>query len=317
LDVSVCIVNWNCVDYLRACLDSLSEERQGVRLEVIVVDNASTDGAAEMVASEFPDVVLIRNSDNVGFARANNQAAARAHGRHLFFLNNDTLVPAGSLRSLVEFADAYPEAGMIGPLLRNNRGEIQRSYRNQPTIAALLHRTALLHWTRLFKPAHDSYRTPEPTPTSTSQVDVLLGAAVLIRRDLYFRAGGWDEDFRFGVEDVEFATRIRQYGPLLFHPAVEIVHHGRMSSRDNSTFTIPNLLIGYIHFFRKTGSSRLGVLLFKLALTCDAPVQLIYKSVQTLSRRVFDSRENSQKSWRTVKGFWHFLRHDLVRFWKT
>src|SRR2546423_139423 len=113
--VSVCIANWNCRDMLRACLASLRSKLQRERVEAIVVDNASTDGAAEMVAREFPRVVLVRNAENLGFSRANNQAARLARGRYLFFLNNDTLVPPGALRELVEYLRAHPEVGLLGP----------------------------------------------------------------------------------------------------------------------------------------------------------------------------------------------------------
>src|SRR5947208_6580346 len=86
IDVTVCIANWNCRDLLRACLESLHDREQGVAVETVVVDNASADGAADMVAEEFPEVVLVRNAVNAGFARANNQAARKARGRYLLFL---------------------------------------------------------------------------------------------------------------------------------------------------------------------------------------------------------------------------------------
>src|SRR5665213_1162499 len=157
--VSVCIVNWNCRKLLKACLRSLTSKLQGLRLEVIVVDNDSTDGAAEMVERAFPRVVLVRNADNAGFARANNQAARLARGRYLFFLNNDTVVPPGALRRLVEYARAHPEIGLLGPRMRDGRGRTQVSCRRRPTVAALLHRTILLRWTGLFRAAYRRYRS--------------------------------------------------------------------------------------------------------------------------------------------------------------
>src|SRR5581483_10995236 len=164
IDLTVCIANWNCRELLRACLESLHDQPQGVRLETIVVDNASADGSAAMVARDFPEVLLLRNPANVGFARANNQAAARARGRHLLFLNNDTVVPAGALRRLIAFADAHPEVGMIGPRLRDPHGGWQISYRRRPTVGALLHRTLLLRWTRLFRRSYRDYRRQDFDP---------------------------------------------------------------------------------------------------------------------------------------------------------
>ena len=140
-DLSVCIVNWNCRDVLRDCLRSLQHQSLGLRYEVIVVDNASSDGAADMVAREFPHVTLVRNTANYGFARANNQAARLARGKHLFFLNNDTLVPPETLGRLVEEAERRPDAGILAPRLLDARGHVQCSWRRIPTVAALLHRT--------------------------------------------------------------------------------------------------------------------------------------------------------------------------------
>src|SRR6202035_4309649 len=104
---------------------------------------------ADMVAREFPEVTLLRNSTNLGFARSNNQAASLTRGRYLFFLNNDTLLPAGALGQLVQFAESHPEIGMVGPRLRDGRGEVQVSCRPRPTLAIFLKRTSLVRLTGL------------------------------------------------------------------------------------------------------------------------------------------------------------------------
>jgi GT2 family glycosyltransferase len=316
IDVSVCIANWNCKDYLWECLTSVQDIPQGVRVEAIVVDNASSDGAAEMIADEFPEVVLVRNSANVGFARASNQAAALARGRYIFFLNNDTVLPAYTLRDLVEYADAHPDVGMIGPRLRDGYGNHQISYRRRPTIAAMLHRTALLRWTRLFKFAYDEYRRKNFAPMAKRRVDVLMGAAILMPREVFEDSGRWDEDFRFGVEDVELSTRVAVTHQLAYLPDVEVIHHGRLSSRENIAFAAPNLLIGYVHYFRKTHASRAGIFTYKLVVTFDTPVQLVVKSAQYLFRRIRCKRAKAEKSRLSLKGLWHFVRHELGRFWK-
>jgi GT2 family glycosyltransferase len=137
VDVSVCIANWNCRDLLRNCLTTLLRQRQDAALEVIVVDNGSTDGAPEMVLREFPEVVLVRNPDNRGFSRANNQAARRSQGAYLFFLNNDTVVSPGAIGALLAHARSHPRAGIVAPRLVDAEGRTQASCRPRPTVAAM------------------------------------------------------------------------------------------------------------------------------------------------------------------------------------
>jgi GT2 family glycosyltransferase len=316
-DVSVCIANWNCRDYLRGCLESLLDDPQGVTVEVIVADNASADGAAEMVAREFPEVVLVRNAENQGFARASNQAAERAGGRYVFFLNNDTVVPPYTLAQLVAFADAHPQVGMIGPRLRDGSGKLQISYRRKPTLKAMLHRAALLRWTGIFRRAYDEYRRDGFDPDGVRRVDVLMGAAVLMPRAVYEQCGGWDEGFRFGVEDVELSDRVGREKALVHLPGVEIVHFGRVSSRQNVTYAAPNLMIGYVRYLRKSGVARWKLWAYKAVFTFDGPVQLFGKTVQFLWRRSTGARvEKAEKSRQALRGGWQFLTRELVRFWR-
>jgi N-acetylglucosaminyl-diphospho-decaprenol L-rhamnosyltransferase len=316
-DVSVCIANWNCCDYLQACLESLLDLPQGVTVEVIVADNASIDGAADLVAEKFPEVVLIRNAENLGFARASNQAAERARGRYVFFLNNDTVIPPYTLTQLVAFADAHPQVGMIGPRLRDGDGKLQISYRRKPTLKAMLHRAALLRWTGLFRRAYDDYRRDGFDPDGVRRVDVLMGAAVLMPRAVYQDCGGWDEGFRFGVEDVELSDRVGRDKALVHLPGVEIIHFGRVSSRQNVTYAAPNLMIGYVRYLRKSGVARWKLWAYKTVFTLDGPVQLFGKSIQYLWRRATGARdEKAEKSRQALRGGWQFLTRELGRFWR-
>jgi hypothetical protein len=316
IDVSVCIVNWNCRDLLRACLESLHDHPQGVRLETVVVDNGSTDGAADLVAREFPEVILVRNPVNVGFARANNQAARRARGRYLFFLNNDTRVPPGTLGRLVDYAEDHPEAGLIGPRLRDGQGQPQVSYRRRPTVATLLHRTSLLRWTGLLEGLYRRYRRQEFDPDATRPVEVLMGAAMFLPRRVFFRCGLWDEGFAFGGEDLDLSTRVGREHAVVYLPDVEIIHYGRVSTRQHIGYAYSNMTAGLARYLRKSGCSRAALLAYKLMVTLDAPVQLAGKGLQYLWRRLRGRRGKAEKTLLALRGLGHFLVKGLVPFWK-
>jgi N-acetylglucosaminyl-diphospho-decaprenol L-rhamnosyltransferase len=316
VDVSVCIANWNCRELLRRCLESLYDQPQGVAFEVVVVDNASSDGAADMIAAEFPGVTLVRNRDNRGFSKANNQAAALANGRYLFFLNNDTVVPPETLRKFLEFAEANPAVGMVGPRLRGGDGNAQISYRRRPTLGALLHRVSLLRWTGLFRRAYYEYRRDSFDPEGVRPVEVLMGAAVFLPRAVFEDSGRWDEQYRFGGEDIDLSTQVGRRRELAYVGDVEVVHYGRMSSRKNIGFAAPNVAIGYVHYFRKAGATPTALRVYKLLVTADAPIQCGAKCLQGVVRLARGRVDKARKSWLAAQGLWHFMTRELVRFWR-
>lgn len=314
--VSVCIVNWNCRGLLRRCLDSLLTQEQGVSFEVLVVDNASADGAADMVAREFPGVRLIRNSANVGFSRANNQAARVARGQYLFFLNNDTEVPPHCLIAFAEYAARHPQVGMIGPRLLGSDGEPQISYRARPTLGALLHRISLLRWTGTFRGAYTRYRRSTYHADGTRPVEALMGAAVFLPRHVFEQSGRWDERYSFGGEDLDLSAQVNRRHQVVYFSGVELLHHGRAASRANVRFSSPNVLIGYVHYFRKAGVPGPLLVVYKALVTLDAPVQILGKLTQTATRLVRGRPAKAHKSLLAARGVWSFARHDLGRFWR-
>jgi GT2 family glycosyltransferase len=314
IDISVCIANWNCREFLRNCLESLRLERRMVRLEVIVIDNCSKDGSAEMVRWGFPEVVLHVNPANFGFARANNQAAERAQGRYLFFLNNDTVVPAGALRELLDYAEAHPEVGMIGPRLCDAEGRPQLSYRQRPTVGPLLHRTTLLRWTRLFRGAYRRYRRQDFDPNTTRPVEVLMGAALLLPRNVFFACGCWDEHYAFGGEDLDLSYQVGEHYPVVYHPDVEIIHYGRVSTRQHIGYVSAQMAMGFARYLRKTGCPRPALWAYKAIVVLDAPIQLVDKAVQYTWRRWQGRREDAEKSLLALKGLWYFFRRGCWRF---
>lgn len=314
--VSVCIVNWNCRDLLRKCLSSLYDRPQGVGFEVIVVDNASTDGAAEVVEREFPQVELVRNRENVGFSRGNNQAARLASGRYLFFLNNDTELAPGTLDEFVRFADRNPGVGMVGPRLRGADGRAQISYRTRPTLGALLHRVSFLRWTGAFRAAYYRYRRDTFDPDRDRAVEALMGAAVFLPREVFEASGRWDERYKFGGEDLDLSAQVGRRHEVVYFSRVEVLHHGRAASRANVGFSTPNVAVGYVHYFRKAGVGRLPLLVYKLLVTADAPMQIAAKSVQAGVRLVRGRPAKAKKSWLAAREAWGFVRRELVRFWR-
>ena len=236
MDLSICIVSWNVLGDLRNCLASLAQGAAGVSCETILVDNCSRDGSQDMVAREFPDVQLICNDGNAGFAGANVQAMALAAGRYLLLLNPDTIVPPGAMRELVDFADAHPEAGVIGPRLVYGDGRLHPSCRCFPTIAAAVFRNTWLG--RLFpgSRASRSYLLEDWDHSEVRDVDWVSGACMLIRREAYEQVGTLDTGFFWGSEDVDYCWRMHKAGWAVLYTPSPVVTHLVGRSTDQAAF---------------------------------------------------------------------------------
>jgi GT2 family glycosyltransferase len=301
---------------LRKCLRSLSSRRQGLRVQVIVVDNGSMDGAAEMVEREFSGVQLIRNTTNRGFAAANNQAAMCASGRYLFFLNNDTVVPAGTLSRLRDYLRTHRDVGVVGPQLRDGRGRPQVSARGRPTVGALLHRVELLRRTGLFRSAYRRYRGREGDFETTRPVEVLMGAALFLRRSTFRECGPWDESYTFGGEDIDLCARIGRRYDVVYHPGIRVTHFGRASSRRHIGYVHVHTVAGITRFLRRSGTPAFAVLIYKAAVTLDAPLQWLLHAGQFVGRSLLGRREKAAKSRLVMEAVGHFLTRGLLTFWR-
>ncbi len=231
MDLSFIIVSWNVRDLVRRALASTGADTAGIETETILVDNASRDGTVEMVRSEFPDVRLFANPDNRGFTRANNQGLALASGRCLFLLNPDAELIPGASRSMLDYMKANPQVGLIGPQLRYPDGSIQSSRRRFPTFAtALLESTRLQQWFPRNRWL-DRYYIRDRADDATQEVDWVVGAAMLLRREVYEQVGGLDEAFFMYSEELDWCYRIKQKGwRIAYVPSACVIHHEGKSS---------------------------------------------------------------------------------------
>lgn len=227
-------MSWNARDDLRTCLASLPAAAPRHRLETIVVDNASSDGSAEMVAREFPQVCLIRSQTNEGFSGGTNRALAGMDAPYALLLNSDAAPHPGALSALLDFADATADAGIIGPKVVNPDGSLQYSCRRFPTFAAGLFRNVYLG--RLFpgnKPAAD-YLMQDFDHASVREVDWVSGCALLIRRTCLEAIGPLDaQTFFMYCEDIDWCLRARKADwRVVYFPHALVTHViGRSSDK--------------------------------------------------------------------------------------
>jgi len=252
-DLSIIIVSWNVRELLRRCLASIYAGWPAERpLEVIVVDNASSDGSVEMVRREFPQVQLIANQDNRGFTRANNQGIAASRGRYVLLLNPDTEVLDDALTVMVAYMEAHPKVGVVGPKLLYPDGSVQSSRRRFPTLATAFLESTILHQWFPDNPAARRYHVLDQPDDRVQPVDWVVGACLMVRRQAIEAAGLLDEGFFMYSEELDWCRRIKERGwEVVYLPDARVVHHGGKSSEQVVPARHLHFQRSKVRYFRK------------------------------------------------------------------
>jgi GT2 family glycosyltransferase len=273
-DVSVIIVSWNVRELLRQCIASIRSTQNRASVEILVIDNASSDGSVEMIRSHYSDVTVIASDSNLGFGPANNIGWRQAHGRYVLFLNPDVVVRERALTRMISFLDHNPEFAMVGPRLVNPDGTVQRACaRTSPTVTLALFGALYLH--RLpYVGRRLNDRLVSPYELNDSQeVEVVSGAAMLARKEAIENLHGFDETFLHTAEDTDLCLRLRTTGARIFYLAdAEVLHFGGQSTALVPVRAGIMSIISMWHFLRRTrgplhaGAYRLIVQLIQMPL---------------------------------------------------
>jgi GT2 family glycosyltransferase len=231
MDLSIIIVSYNSRDLLTACLQSIIAARSALSVEILVVDNDSTDGSVPVSREQFPGVTFIENKKNLGFARAVNIGLGRASGKYWLVLNPDIEVSTGSLESLVSYMTAHPDVALASPKLLYPDGTLQYSCRTDYSLKVLLFRRTLLATLFPDHPVLRDHLMMDWDHASTREVDWVLGAAFMIRREAIRGQPVMDERFFLYFEDVDLCLRLRKEGwRVVYHPEAVMVHHHQRAS---------------------------------------------------------------------------------------
>jgi GT2 family glycosyltransferase len=305
--ISIVIVNWNTREILRDCLRTVYAQTREVAFEVIVVDNASTDGSVEMIRTEFPQALLLANSANRGFAAANNQGMEAAQGRYVLLLNSDTLVLDGAIDKMVRFAEAHPEAAATACRVLNADRTWQPTCFLFPSALNLL--LAALYLNKLFPRSRlwGRERMTWWNGLEERAVDVVTGCFILVPREAIEQVGVLDESYFMYGEEADWCYRFRKAGwKVLFTPGAQIVHLGGVSSAQFKGPMCLQLRASLLLFLRKhrgVASYVAGCAFVSLFFLLRLPLWLATAAA---------SGDARAEKWKTVRtyaaGCWRALR---------
>lgn len=266
--ISIIIVSYNVYPFLDNCLRSVRQAMQGMAGEVWVVDNASVDRTPQLVQEHFPEVHLITNSDNKGFAYANNQALKQAIGEYVLLLNPDTVLSGDTLKVCLQFMDAHPDAGAVGVKMLDGSGRyLPESKRGLPTLWSSFMKMSGLY--RLFprSAVWNNYYQGHVGENETAKVEVLTGAFMCIQKKALDKTGLLDEDYFMYGEDIDLSYRLTKAGYAIYYlPATHIIHYKGESTKKTSLNYLLTFYQAMLIFTRKHPELRGQQLLIKIAI---------------------------------------------------
>ncbi|MFQ5721406.1 MAG: glycosyltransferase family 2 protein [Candidatus Aminicenantales bacterium] len=254
-DLSIIIVNWNTKSLLKQCLESIKAHTKKISYEIIVVDNSSTDGSADMVEANFPEVILIKNEKNLGYGQANNQALVRAQGKYVLFLNSDVAVNDNCLDEMFEFMENHPQVGASACKLTYPDGRLQHSCRQFPSFKVfflmLIGLRAVFPKMKIFQ----KYMMLDWDHSDLREVDQIMGSFMFVRKDSLEQIGSFDQRYWMYFEEVDLCLRLNKAGWKIVHyPYASAVHYLSKSSEQwSEAKRVKEFQRSLLKYFRKNG----------------------------------------------------------------
>lgn len=292
--ISIIIVNYNVKHFLEHCLLSVFRALNGIDVEVFVVDNQSTDGSVEMVGEKFPQAKLIANTNNVGFARANNQAVKLATGKYILYLNPDTIVAEDCFSKCLDYMEANPKVGALGPKLIDGKGIfLPESKRGFPSawvaFCKISGLSSLFKNSKRFNQYHQGF-LPED---ETNEVDVLVGCFMFCRKKTIDEVGSFDETYFMYGEDIDLSYQIHKGGyKNVYFPETTVIHYKGESTKKGSLNYVRMFYKAMIIFAKKnftSGKKGLYVFLITLAIYFRAVIAFFRRIFTLLSLPILDA----------------------------
>lgn len=276
MDVSIIIVNWNSVQFLKDCIDSIKQHTAGITYEIIVIDSGSFDGCSQMLSSEFPEVMFIQSTVNIGFSGANNLAYSVSTGQHILFLNPDTELTSPAVNAMLDHLQHRPDAGAVGCKLLNRDGSVQTTcIQSFPTILNQLLCSEFLRERFPTSPlwGMSSLFCATQLP---AQVDVISGACLMLRRSAFDQVGHFSDDYFMYAEDLDLCYKLKQTGYANYYVPQGVVRHfgGGCTDKAPSEFSVVMMRESIWRFLRKTRGAMYGSA-YRVSTLISSVVRLI------------------------------------------